>query len=99
MNANSECFDCENERSNARWCKDCEYIAFKENFRNWTSGTWIDAIDVPDSSELSEQFSLIERLEKNRSQQQIHPEAMYTSRFLYFPELYNPTENVCGRNF
>ncbi|CAG8472050.1 13261_t:CDS:2 [Funneliformis caledonium] len=141
MDANldfGKCFDCGSERSNARWCKVCEYNAFKENFSNWTSDffgitkdytshymfvmkyyefyenrdlysyldetqgklSWRDtaemlwnAIDVSDPSE---NFDLGRRsnLKKNGAQQKIHPEALYTSRFLYFPELYNPVENV-----
>ncbi len=33
-----KCLDCGMKRSNVGWCKDCEINAFKENFKNWTSG-------------------------------------------------------------
>ena len=33
-----KCFDCGKERSSVEWCKGCEVNAFKENFKNWTSG-------------------------------------------------------------
>ncbi len=60
-------------------------------------GSWIAAIDEPDSSELSDQFDVAEEkrlsnLEKNKFQ--IHPEAFYTSRFLYFPELFNMHNSI-----
>ena len=32
-----KCLECGKERSNVGWCKDCEIIAFEENFKNWTS--------------------------------------------------------------
>ncbi|CAG8532967.1 430_t:CDS:2 [Funneliformis caledonium] len=45
--------------------------------------TWISAIDSPDPSELSEELS---NLKKSKfDQQNIHSEAFYTSKFLYFP--------------
>src|SRR4051812_27726019 len=77
MDANSnfgKCFDCGNERSNARWCKYCEYNAFKENFGNWTSGnlnidnfikfTQLNATESVDYLECIdfEQFDLVEKI-------------------------------------
>ncbi len=62
-------------------------------------GSWVTAIcdDNPDPSELFDQFDIAEEkkfsdLERNKfHQQEIHPQAFYTSRLLYFPELTNPT--------
>ncbi|CAI2172746.1 16167_t:CDS:1 [Funneliformis geosporum] len=58
--------------------------------------SWITAIcDEPDQSELSDQFDIAEEkkfsdLIKIKFQKQIiHPQAFYTSRHLYFPELVN----------
>jgi len=54
-------------------------------------GNWVDAIDDANSSELSEQFEKkFSNLERNKFQQ-IHHQAFYTSRFLYFSELINIT--------
>ncbi|CAB4408134.1 unnamed protein product [Rhizophagus irregularis] len=57
-------------------------------------GSWTFAIyDDPDPSELSDQFNIAEEKkfsdsERNKFQQRkIHPQAFYTSRLLYFPEL------------
>src|SRR6266540_437473 len=56
-----KCFDCGKERSNVGWCKDCEINAFKENFKNWTSGNPnIDDLEYIDF----EQFDLIENINK-----------------------------------
>ena len=33
-----KCLDCGKKRSSVGWCKDCEITAFKDNFKNWTSG-------------------------------------------------------------
>ncbi|CAB5152498.1 unnamed protein product [Rhizophagus irregularis] len=59
-------------------------------------GSWtIATCDDPEPSELSDQFNIAEEkkfsdLEQNKFQQQkIHPQAFYTSRLLYFPELIN----------
>ena len=59
-------------------------------------GSWVTAIcDDSDPTELSDQFDIAEGkkfsdLERNKFQQQnIHPQAFYTSRPLYFPELVN----------
>jgi len=59
-------------------------------------GCWVTAVcDDPDSSELSDQFDIADGkkfsyLEINKfHQQEIHPQAFYTSRLLYFPELIN----------
>ncbi|CAB4405408.1 unnamed protein product [Rhizophagus irregularis] len=59
-------------------------------------GSWTIAIyDDPEPSELSDQFNIAEEKkfsdsEQNKFQQQkIHPQAFYTSRLLYFPELIN----------
>ncbi|CAG8774803.1 16284_t:CDS:1, partial [Rhizophagus irregularis] len=55
---------------------------------------WTIAIcDDPNPSELSDQFNIAEEKkfsdsERNKFQQRkIHPQAFYTSRLLYFPEL------------
>ncbi|CAG8557774.1 3651_t:CDS:2 [Funneliformis caledonium] len=51
--------------------------------------SWIDAIDSPDPSKLSEQFELSEEnIISSFHTEMIHPEAFYTSRILYFSELY-----------
>ncbi|CAI2179450.1 13864_t:CDS:1 [Funneliformis geosporum] len=56
-------------------------------------GSWVTAIcDEPTQSELSDQFDIAEEkkfsdLEKNNFNQNIHSNAFYTSRLLYFPEL------------
>ena len=57
-------------------------------------GSWVTAIcDNPESSDLLEQFEIAEEkkfsdLENNKfHQQEIHPQAFYTSRPLHFPEL------------
>uniref|UniRef100_U9U708 Protein kinase domain-containing protein n=1 Tax=Rhizophagus irregularis (strain DAOM 181602 / DAOM 197198 / MUCL 43194) TaxID=747089 RepID=U9U708_RHIID len=57
-------------------------------------GSWTIAIcDDPNPSELSDQFNIAEEKkfsdsERNKFQQRkIHPQAFYTSRLLYFPEL------------
>jgi len=58
-------------------------------------GNWVDAIDDPNSSELSSQFDIAEEkkfsnLERNKFYQlKIHSQAFYTSRLLHFPELIN----------
>ncbi len=55
--------------------------------------SWVTAIcDDPNPSELSDQFDIAEEkkfsdLERNKFHQEIHSQAFYTSRFLYFPEL------------
>ena len=52
--------------------------------------SWIDVIDNPESSKLIEknEEKRFPNLKRNKfHQQKIHPEAFYTSRFLYFPEL------------
>ena len=71
-----KCFDCGKERSNVGWCKDCEINAFKENFKNWTSGnpniddfvkhTQLNAAGSMDYLEYIdfEQFDLIENINK-----------------------------------
>ena len=62
-------------------------------------GNWIDAIDDHNPSELSNQFDIAEEeklsnLERNKFyQRKIHPQAFYTSRLLYFPELINFTKS------
>ena len=33
-----KCLDCGKEWSSIKWCKGYEITAFKENFKNWTSG-------------------------------------------------------------
>ncbi|CAI2162828.1 9119_t:CDS:2 [Funneliformis geosporum] len=33
-----KCIDCGSVRSNVGWCTECNVIAFKESFGNWTSG-------------------------------------------------------------
>src|SRR6266498_3477196 len=59
-----------------------------ELIRNWVTATY----DDPDPSESSDQFDIAEEkkfsdLERSRfHQQEIHPQAFYTSRLLYFPE-------------
>ncbi|CAB4381542.1 unnamed protein product [Rhizophagus irregularis] len=35
------CLDCERQRISISWCKNCDIAFFKENFRNWTSGSTI----------------------------------------------------------
>ncbi|EXX74649.1 kinase-like protein [Rhizophagus irregularis] len=59
-------------------------------------GNWLIAIcDDPDPSEISDQFNVAEEKkfsdsERNKFRQpKIHPQAFYTSRLLYFPELIN----------
>ncbi|CAI2181647.1 4483_t:CDS:2 [Funneliformis geosporum] len=67
-------------------------------------GSWISAIcDDPQQTELSEQFDLAEEkkfsdLEKNKYRQEIHSQAFYTSRPLYFPELIHNI-NTTNRKF
>ena len=59
-----------------------------------TIGNWIDAIDDPNPSELSEQFEKdFPNLERNKFHQQIHYQAFYTSRFFHFSELFDHTKN------
>ncbi|CAI2181645.1 4482_t:CDS:2 [Funneliformis geosporum] len=62
-------------------------------------GNWVSAIcDDPDSSDLSDQFDIAEEkkfsdLEKNEFlQQQIHYQANYKSRLMYFPEIIDFTK-------
>ena len=54
-------------------------------------GSWVAACDDPDPSELSDQFNIAEA-ERNRFHQEIHPQAFYTSKLLYFPELFSAKE-------
>ncbi len=72
-----KCLDCGKERSNVGWCKACEINAFRENFKNWTSGnlkiddfikhTQLNATGSVDYLEYIDfnQFDLIESTNKN----------------------------------
>src|SRR6266542_3197578 len=74
-----KCSDCGKERSNLGWCKDCEIYAFKENFKNWTSGnvdvdnfikhTQLNAIGSVDYLEYIdfEKFDLVKNIYKDGS--------------------------------
>src|SRR5687768_13513234 len=71
------CLDCRKEKSNIRWCKDCEINAFKRNFKSWTSGnlniddfiknTQLNATGSEDYLEYIdfEQFDLVKNINKN----------------------------------
>ncbi|CAI2162541.1 2206_t:CDS:2 [Funneliformis geosporum] len=62
-------------------------------------GNWVNTIcDEPQQSELSVQFDIAEEkrfsdLKKTIFHQDIHPNAFYTSRLLYFPELIDSTRD------
>ncbi|CAI2162539.1 2205_t:CDS:1 [Funneliformis geosporum] len=62
-------------------------------------GSWVNAIcDDPNPSELSHQFDVAEEKkilysEQNQFHRQIHPQAFYTSRHLYFPSLIGSTRS------
>jgi hypothetical protein len=67
-------------------------------YLNEKLGEWIILIwDDPNPSEISDEssiadekrYKMISRLSKNYVHPEIHPEACYTSRPLYFPELLN----------
>jgi serine/threonine protein kinase len=67
-------------------------------YLNEKLGEWIILIcDDPNPSEISDEssiadekrYKMISRLSKNYVHPEIHPEAYYTSRPLYFPELLN----------
>ncbi|CAG8572640.1 15487_t:CDS:2 [Funneliformis caledonium] len=61
----------------------------------WEIRSWVISIcDDPNPSEISHQFDVAEEKkflysEQNQFHQQSHPQAFYTSRLMYFPELIN----------
>src|SRR5436190_12046389 len=36
-----DCPECNQRKTAVAWCKNCDIAIFKENFRNWTSGSSI----------------------------------------------------------